>query len=42
MEHWLGFFHDRLETLFDHLPGASILLDDRTDAALSQSLGHDL
>jgi transcription-repair coupling factor (superfamily II helicase) len=35
MEHWLGFFHDRLETLFDHLPGASILLDDRVDAALA-------
>jgi transcription-repair coupling factor (superfamily II helicase) len=28
-EHWLPFFHDRLETLFDYLPGASILLDDQ-------------
>ncbi|GAB4260500.1 MAG: transcription-repair coupling factor [Pararhodobacter sp.] len=32
MEHWLGFFHDTLETVFDYLPGASILLDDQTDA----------
>ncbi|MCC0075381.1 MAG: transcription-repair coupling factor [Rhodobacter sp.] len=33
MEHWLGYFHDRLETLFDYLPGASVVLDDQTDAA---------
>lgn len=29
MEHWLGFFHDQLETLFDHLPDASVMLDDQ-------------
>ncbi len=29
MEHWLPFFHDRLETLFDYLPEASVLLDDQ-------------
>ncbi|MEO0378883.1 MAG: transcription-repair coupling factor [Pseudomonadota bacterium] len=28
-EHWLAFFHDRLETLFDYLPGATISLDDQ-------------
>ena len=28
-EHWLAFFHDRLETLFDYLPDASISLDDQ-------------
>ncbi|MBW7921388.1 MAG: transcription-repair coupling factor [Rubellimicrobium sp.] len=33
MEHWLGFFHERLETLFDWLPEASVTLDDRLDAA---------
>ncbi len=33
MEHWLPFFHERLETLFDYLPGATICLDDRLDAA---------
>ncbi|MCB1411394.1 MAG: transcription-repair coupling factor, partial [Rhodobacteraceae bacterium] len=32
MEHWLGFFHERLETVFDYLPGASVLLDDQLDA----------
>ncbi|NCU20210.1 transcription-repair coupling factor, partial [Candidatus Falkowbacteria bacterium] len=31
MEHWLGFFHDRLETLFDYLPGASVMLDDQIE-----------
>ncbi|MBK5934104.1 transcription-repair coupling factor [Rhodovulum imhoffii] len=29
-EHWLPFFHDRLETLFDYLPGATVYLDDQT------------
>ena len=33
MEHWLGFFHERLETLFDYLPGASISLDEGSEAA---------
>jgi transcription-repair coupling factor (superfamily II helicase) len=33
MEHWLPFFHDRLETLFDHLPGASVTMDDQAEAA---------
>ncbi|KPP91200.1 MAG: transcription-repair coupling factor Mfd [Rhodobacteraceae bacterium HLUCCA08] len=28
VEHWLPFFHDRLETLFDYLPGVSVTLDD--------------
>ncbi|WP_116597102.1 transcription-repair coupling factor [Primorskyibacter marinus] len=29
IEHWLPFFHDRLETLFDYLPGATITQDDQ-------------
>jgi len=29
MEHWLGFLHDRLETIFDYMPGASVTLDDQ-------------
>jgi len=33
IEHWLPFFHERLETLFDYLPGATITLDDQTTAA---------
>ncbi len=32
-EHWLPLFHERLETLFDFLPGAPVLLDDQTAAA---------
>ena len=30
VEHWLPFFHERLETLFDYLPEATITLDDQT------------
>jgi transcription-repair coupling factor (superfamily II helicase) len=33
MEHWLPFFHDHLETLFDYLPDAPLFLDDQLDAA---------
>src|SRR6056297_1667620 len=29
IEHWLPFFHERLETLFDYLPGAPVLMDDQ-------------
>ena len=29
VEHWLGFFQDDLETLFDYLPGVTISLDDQ-------------
>ncbi|MGB0661762.1 MAG: transcription-repair coupling factor, partial [Mangrovicoccus sp.] len=34
-EHWLPFFHEKLETLFDYLPDAAISLDDQLDAARS-------
>ena len=30
MEHWLPFFHERLETIFDYLPGATVTLDDQS------------
>ncbi|MFN5826231.1 MAG: transcription-repair coupling factor, partial [Rhodobacterales bacterium] len=33
MEHWLPFFHDRMETLFDYLPEAAVLLDDHVGNA---------
>ncbi|MEI4486494.1 transcription-repair coupling factor [Frigidibacter sp. MR17.14] len=36
MEHWLPFFHDRLETLFDYLPGATVMLDDGVEALRSE------
>ncbi len=28
-EHWLAFFHDHLETLFDYVPDAAITLDEQ-------------
>jgi transcription-repair coupling factor (superfamily II helicase) len=33
VEHWLPFFHERLETLFDYLPGTSVTLDYQTAGA---------
>ncbi|MCT4555848.1 MAG: transcription-repair coupling factor [Pelagimonas sp.] len=37
IEHWLPFFHEQLETLFDYLPDAPVLLDDQlTPARLSR------
>ncbi|MDA8747498.1 transcription-repair coupling factor, partial [Litoreibacter sp.] len=37
IEHWLPFFHDGLEVLFDYLPEASICCDDQlTPARLSR------
>lgn len=33
VEHWLPFFHDRLETLFDYLPQATVTLDDQVTPA---------
>jgi transcription-repair coupling factor (superfamily II helicase) len=32
MEHWLPFFHDRLETLFDYLPDATVTEDEQAEA----------
>lgn len=32
MEHWLPFFHERLDLLFDYLPDAPVTLDDQIDA----------
>jgi len=33
MEHWLPFFHEQLETLFDYLPDATISIDDQVTPA---------
>jgi len=33
IEHWLPFFHERLETLFDYMPGAIVTLDDQLTSA---------
>jgi transcription-repair coupling factor (superfamily II helicase) len=33
MEHWLPLYYDKLETLFDYLPGAAVTLDGTVEAA---------
>ncbi len=38
MEHWLPLFNDRLETLFDFLPGAAVTLDPLALEARDQRL----
>lgn len=32
IEHWLAFFHEELETLFDYLPDATVTLDEQNAA----------
>ncbi|MCF2870618.1 transcription-repair coupling factor [Octadecabacter sp. G9-8] len=32
VEHWMGFFHETLETLFDYLPSATVTLDEQNAA----------
>jgi transcription-repair coupling factor (superfamily II helicase) len=32
IEHWLPFFHETLETLFDYMPKAAIVVDEAADA----------
>ncbi len=36
MEHWLPFFHERLETLFDYLPDAPVVFDHLAHEALAE------
>ena len=38
MEHWLPFFHDRLETLFDYLDDPVVTLDHTADEAAAARL----
>ena len=38
MEHWVPLFHDRMETLFDYLPGASVSLDHQGEDVLAARL----
>ena len=38
MEHWLPLFHERLETLFDYLPGAAVTMDHQAEAARDSRL----
>ena len=33
IEHWLPFFHERLETLFDYMPESTVTIDDQVTPA---------
>ncbi|MEQ8195563.1 MAG: transcription-repair coupling factor [Rhodospirillales bacterium] len=33
MEHWLALFYEKMETLFDFLPGAAVVLDHQAEEA---------
>ena len=40
MEHWLPLFHDRLDTLFDYLPGAPVVLEPLAEDAARERLAQ--
>ncbi len=40
LEHWLPFFHDKLETLFDYCPGAAISFDHLAEQAIDERLAQ--
>src|SRR6185369_7972007 len=40
MEHWLPLFHDRIETVFDFLPGTSIALEHLAEDAAHERLSQ--
>ncbi|HWP27718.1 MAG TPA: transcription-repair coupling factor [Xanthobacteraceae bacterium] len=40
MEHWLPLFHDRLDTLFDYLPGTPLVLEPLDEEAAAERLAQ--
>src|SRR5262249_58810429 len=40
MEHWLPLFHDRLESLFDYVPGSSVVLEPLAEDAAHERLAQ--
>ncbi len=40
LEHWLPLFHEKLDTLFDYLGGAPVLLDHNADDAAGERLAQ--
>ena len=38
LEHWLPFFHENLETIFDYLPDADVCIDDQVEQLCEQRL----
>jgi transcription-repair coupling factor (superfamily II helicase) len=40
MEHWLPLFHDRLDTLFDYLPGSAVVVEPLAEDAARERLSQ--
>ena len=40
MEHWLPLFHERLDTLFDYLPGVPVVFDNHVEDAVGERLAQ--
>ena len=40
MEHWLPLFHDRLDTLFDYVPGSPVVLEPLAEDAARERLAQ--
>ena len=40
MEHWLPLFHDKLDTLFDYVPGAPVILENLAEDAARERLAQ--
>ena len=40
MEHWLPLFHDKLETIFDYLPGTALALEHLAEDAAHERLAQ--
>ncbi len=40
MEHWLPLFYERLETVFDYMPGALVTLSPQTNEARDERWAH--
>ena len=40
MEHWLPLFHERLETLFDYVPGSPVVLEPLAEDAARERLAQ--
>src|SRR5262249_10293985 len=38
MEHWLPLFHERMETIFDYLPGSPVVLEPQDEDAARERL----
>ena len=41
MEHWLPLFHDKLDTLFDYVPGAPVILESAGRGRGARAAGAD-